>query len=218
MNYSKPEEAMRIVGLTGGIGSGKSTVAKMLADRGAVIVDADRLAREAVAPGTPGLKAVVERFGPQYLTADGALDRRRLGRHVFDHPTELAALNAIVHPEVGRRLRAETERAAAAGAPMVVYDVPLLFENGLDALYRPVIVVSVSPAVQRARVAARDPLTEDEIEARIQAQLPLDQKVARADFVIDNDGDLEATERQVDEVFRALTGDLGSVPGKEEGS
>ena len=198
---------MNIVGLTGGIGSGKSTVSRMLADRGAVIIDADRLAREAVAPGSPGLKAIVERFGEMYLTSEGELDRRKLGRTVFSDPKALAALNGIVHPEVARLQQQEYEAALSAGARLVVYDVPLLFENGLDEVYRPVIVVSVRPEVQRARIKARDGLSDDEIEDRIRAQLPLEQKVARADHIIDNNGDLAATERQVDAVFAALTKD-----------
>ena len=198
---------MRIVGLTGGIGSGKSTVARMLADRGAVVIDADRLARAAVAPGTPGLAAVVERFGDAYLTADGALDRRALGRRVFGDPEALAALNGIVHPEVARLQQAELATAKAQGARLVVYDVPLLFENSLDKVYRPVIVVAADPEVQRSRIRARDPLTDEEIDARIAAQMPLEQKVARADYVVDNNGDLAATERQVDALFAALTED-----------
>ena len=198
---------MKVVGLTGGIGSGKSTVAKMFAARGAVVIDADRLARAAVAPGTPGLKAVIDRFGAEYLTSEGALDRRKLGRHVFENAEALAALNEIVHPEVARLSLAEREAAAASGARVVMYDVPLLYENGLDAAYSPIIVVAVRPDVQRSRIRSRDPLSDEEIEARIAAQMPLDQKVARADYVIDNNGDLASTERQVDEVFEALTRD-----------
>ncbi len=196
---------MRIVGLTGGIGSGKSTVARMLAARGAVVIDADRLARAAVAPGTPGLAAIVERFGASYLTSDGTLDRRALGRRVFGDAEALAALNGIVHPEVARLQQTELEAARARGAPLVVYDVPLLFENALEEAYRPVIVVAVDPEVQRSRVRDRDPLTDEEIEARIAAQMPLEQKVARADYVVDNNGDLAATGRQVDALFAALT-------------
>ena len=198
---------MKIVGLTGGIGSGKSTVAKMFEARGAAIIDADQLARDAVAPGTPGLAAIVERFGAEYLNKDGTLDRRKLGRHVFEDPDALQALNGIVHPEVGRRFAEQTQAASDSGAPLIVYDVPLLFENGLDRQFRPVIVVSVQPAVQRMRVADRDPLSAEEIEARIAAQMPLADKAARADHVIDNNGEREDTERQVDAVFAALTGD-----------
>ncbi|MEL7370539.1 MAG: dephospho-CoA kinase, partial [Myxococcota bacterium] len=186
---------MKVVGLTGGIGSGKSTVAKMFAARGAVVIDADRLAREAVAPGSEGLKALVEQFGADFLTNDGALDRRKLGRHVFGNKTALAALNAIVHPQVARRLADEAQAAAASGASIVVYDVPLLFENKLNALYKPVVVVFVDPDVQRTRVASRDNLSSEEIEDRIAAQIPLAEKAAQADHVINNNGALEDTER-----------------------
>ena len=196
---------MRVAGLTGGIGSGKSTVARLLADRGAVVIDADQLARAAVAPGTPGLAAIVERFGDEYLNADGQLDRRRLGRHVFGDPKALADLNGIVHPEVAKLVAAERAAAEAAGAALLVYDVPLLFENRLDAMYRPVIVVSVDASTQRERVRSRDDLSDQEIEDRIRAQMPLTEKVARADYVIDNNGDVESTARQVDEIYAALT-------------
>lgn len=197
---------MRIVGLTGGIGSGKSTVAHMLAARGASVIDADRLARAAVEKGSKGLAAIVDRFGAEFLTEDGQLDRRKLGRQIFEDAEARAALNGIVHPEVASLMADETEAAIEAGAELVVYDVPLLFENKLEALYRPIIVVSVSPEVQWARIKTRDLLTDEEIRARIAAQLPLDEKARQADHVIDNDGDLAETERQVEALFNALTG------------
>ncbi|MEM7679297.1 MAG: dephospho-CoA kinase [Myxococcota bacterium] len=202
---------MKVVGLTGGIGSGKSTVAKMFAARGAVVIDADRLAREAVASGSEGLKAIVDRFGADYLTADGELDRRKLGKYVFGDRQALADLNAIVHPEVARRLADRAQAAAAAGAELVVYDVPLLFENKLNTIYKPVIVVNVDPDVQRARVAARDNLTKQEIEDRIAAQIPLAQKATDADYVVDNNGSLADTKRQVDEIFAALSIDRAAA-------
>ena len=200
-------DRVRIVGLTGGIGSGKSTVARMLASRGAAVIDADRLARAVVAPGTPTLAKIVERFGATFLTAEGELDRRRLGQRVFGDPEALAALNGIVHPAVAEAMQAEATAARDSGASVIVYDVPLLFENGLERMYRPVIVVTVDPEVQRDRILARDGLSPEEIEARISAQMPLSEKVARADIVIDNNGDLAATERQVDAAFAALTKD-----------
>ncbi|MCA9556315.1 MAG: dephospho-CoA kinase, partial [Myxococcales bacterium] len=140
---------MRVVGLTGGIGSGKSTVAAILRALGAVVIDADVLAREAVAPGSPGLAEVVARFGPDILDPDGALDRRALGRHVFKDAAARADLNAIVHPRVGQLAAERIQAARDAGAPLVVYDVPLLYESGLEAGFEAVIVVYVDEATQR---------------------------------------------------------------------
>lgn len=194
---------MSVVGLTGGIGSGKSTVARQLAARGATIVDADRIAKAVVAPGTEALAEIAARFPT--VVVDGALDRRALGRIVFEDADARAALNAIVHPRVAARTAEEIAAALEAGAPLIVYDVPLLYENGLEDRVAEVIVVSVSPATQRARIRARDDLTEEEIEDRIAAQLPLEEKVRRADHVIDNDGTLEQTEQQVDALYRRLT-------------
>jgi dephospho-CoA kinase len=202
---SENDDAVRVVGLTGGIGSGKSTVAAILRELGAVVIDADVLAREAVAPGSPGLAAVVARFGPEVLTPDGALDRRALGRHVFKDDAARADLNAIVHPRVGALFAARVAAARAAGAPLVVYDVPLLFESGLQAGFEAVIVAYVDPETQRARVAARDHLPPDEIEDRIRAQRPLAEKAAAAQHVIDNTGTLEATRAQVQALFARLS-------------
>jgi dephospho-CoA kinase len=192
----------RFVGLTGGIGSGKSTVAARLAAIGATIIDADRLARDAVAPGSPALDAIRARFGDRVFTADGALDRAALGAIVFGDPEARQALNAIVHPEVARRALEAKEAAEATGAAVVVYDVPLLYENGLAPMFDEVVVVAVPPEVQRARVAARDGAAPEAIEARIAAQWPLADKVARADAVIDNGGTRADTERQVDALWR----------------
>jgi dephospho-CoA kinase len=176
----------------------------MFAARGATIVDADRIARAVVEPGTPALAAIVERFG-DVLDASNALDRRKLGRRVFDDDAARADLEAIVHPAVARVTAERIAEAAEAGVELLVYDVPLLFENRLEKSVEAVVVVAVSPERQRERIRARDDLTDDEIEARIAAQLPLEEKVRRADYVIDNDGSLEQTERRVDEVFAAIT-------------
>lgn len=196
---------MQLLGLTGGIGSGKSTVANMLRELGAVIIDADQLARQAVARNSPGLEAVVERFGPEVLTAEGDLDRARVGALVFKDLDARRALEAIVHPRVAQLAQEGIASATASGAPLVVYDVPLLYENGLDAGLPSVAVVSVSPATQRQRVAGRDNLAKQQIEDRIAAQMPLAEKVARAHYVIDNDGPLEATRAQVQALFERLT-------------
>ncbi|MFC9296179.1 dephospho-CoA kinase [Streptomyces sp. NPDC057011] len=191
------------VGLTGGIGAGKSEVSRLLAGYGAVIVDADRIAREVVEPGTPGLAAVVAAFGEAVLTAEGALDRPKLGSIVFADPEKLRTLNAIVHPLVGAR-SAELEAAAGADA-IVVHDVPLLTENGLAPLYDLVVVVDAAPGTQLARLTALRGMAEEEARARMAAQATREQRLAVATLVIDNDGPLEALEPQVRGVWEELT-------------
>ncbi|MFD9883735.1 dephospho-CoA kinase [Streptomyces alboflavus] len=193
------------VGLTGGIGAGKSEVSRLLVERGAVLVDADRIAREVVAPGTEGLAAVVETFGPGILAADGSLDRPKLGTIVFADPEKLAALNAIVHPLVGAR-SAELERAAAEAADdtVVVHDVPLLAENGLAPLYDVVVVVDARPETQLDRLVRLRGMTEDDARARMTAQATREKRLEIADLVIDNDGPLEHLVPRVDEVWRDL--------------
>jgi dephospho-CoA kinase len=176
------------VGLTGGIGSGKSEVARLLAGHGAVVVDADALAREAVAPGTPGLRAVVAEFGPEVLAADGSLDRARLGRLVFADDERRAALEAIVHPYVGRR-SAELMAAAAPDA-VVVYDVPLLVEKQLQDGYDLVVVVEASDDVRLRRLAGTRGTSPEDVRARMAAQASREERLAVADYVVDNDGDL----------------------------
>ena len=184
----------------------------MLAELGAAIIDADVLAREVVEPGQPAFQRIVARFGKDVVDpATGGLDRRKLGAVVFGDEGARRDLNAIVHPEVAALAAARMQEADARGARLIVYDVPLLYENGLDRMLPQVVVVKASPAVQRARIAARDQLSDAEIVQRIAAQMPLDEKIARADFVIDNDGDLEETRRQVESLFRALTGDAGGT-------
>ncbi|MER7394753.1 dephospho-CoA kinase [Streptomyces sp. NPDC000151] len=190
------------VGLTGGIGAGKSEVSRLLASYGAVIVDADKIAREVVEPGTPGLAAVVEAFGTDVLTPDGTLDRPKLGALVFADPDRLKALNAIVHPLVGAR-SAELEAAAGQDA-VVIHDVPLLTENGLAPLYDTVVVVDAAPETQLRRLVALRGMTEDEAKTRMSAQATREQRLAIADLVIDNDGPLEALEPQVREIWERL--------------
>ncbi|AXE85169.1 dephospho-CoA kinase [Streptomyces sp. Go-475] len=190
------------VGLTGGIGAGKSEVSRLLVECGAVLIDADRVAREVVAPGTPGLTAVVDAFGEEILAEDGSLDRPRLGSIVFSDPAKLATLNAIVHPLVGARSR-ELEEAAAEDA-VVVHDVPLLTENGLASLYDVVIVVDTSPETQLDRLLTRRGMTEEDARARMAAQATREQRREIADIVIDNDVPLEELERRVREVWAEL--------------
>ncbi|WMX47599.1 dephospho-CoA kinase [Streptomyces roseicoloratus] len=190
------------VGLTGGIGAGKSEVSRLFVSYGAVLIDADRIAREVVEPGTPGLRAVVAEFGDGILTAEGALDRPALGAIVFNDPERLAALNAIVHPLVGAR-SAELEGLAGPG-DVVVHDVPLLTENGLAPLYDLVVVVDASPETQLDRLVRFRGMTEPEARARMSAQATRAQRRAVADLVIDNDGPLEALEPQVRTVWEEL--------------
>lgn len=183
------------IGLTGGIGSGKSTVAAQLAAHGAVIVDADRIAREVVEVGTPGLAAVVEAFGPGILTADGALDRPALAAVIFSDPEARARLDAIVHPLVRQRA-GEVERAAPPDA-VVVHDVPLLVETGQAASYDLVLVVEADEEARVRRLVARG-LSEDDARSRVAAQASDDQRRAVADVVLDNSGTPAELEAQVE--------------------
>ncbi|MEU3350583.1 dephospho-CoA kinase [Streptomyces sp. NPDC037389] len=190
------------VGLTGGIGAGKSEVSRLLASYGAVVVDSDRIAREVVEPGTPGLAAVVAEFGPGVLTGEGTLDRPALGAVVFADKDRLAALNAIVHPLVRAR-SAELEAAAGPDA-VVVHDVPLLAENGLAPLYDLVVVIDAGTGTRLERLVRLRGMTTDEARARMAAQATREQRLAVADLVIDNDGPLEALEPQVRAVWEQL--------------
>ncbi|MEZ7007001.1 dephospho-CoA kinase [Streptomyces sp. AD55] len=193
---------MLTVGLTGGIGAGKSEVSRLLVEYGAVLVDADRIAREVVEPGTPGLAAVVEAFGDGVLTEDGRLDRPKLGSLVFADPERLAVLNGIVHPLVGARSR-ELEAAAPRDA-VVVHDVPLLTENGLAPLYDVVVVVDTDPATQLDRLVRLRGMTEEDARARMNAQAGREERRAVADIVIDNDVPLDELRRRVREVWDEL--------------
>jgi dephospho-CoA kinase len=189
--------------LTGGIGSGKSEVSRRLVARGAVLVDADAVAREVVAPGTPGLAAVVAEFGERVLLPDGSLDRDRLGSIVFADEERLKALNAIVHPLVGHRMRELVEDAPREA--IVVYDVPLLAENGLAGEYDVVVVVDAPVEDQLRRLTARRGMTEEAARARIAAQATREQRRAVADRIIDNSGSLEALDAQADALWADLT-------------
>ncbi len=193
---------MRFVGLTGGIGSGKSTVAAMLRDRGAVILDADDFARQAVRPGADALRRVVDRFGKDVLTSDGSLDRPKLASIVFSDPEALGDLEAIVHPEV-HRLIAEGVRENLETDNVVVLVNPLLIEMGTHRDCDLVVVVSVDPETQVARAAARG-LSEDDVRARIAAQMPLEQRAAQADVLLDNEGSLEELAAQVERLWERL--------------
>lgn len=198
------------VGLTGGIGSGKSAVAKLFVQRGAVLVDADLNARAVVAKGTPGLAAVVREFGDEILRPDGELDREALGRIVFADAEKLATLNAIVHPLVGEESARQIAAAEASGATVLIHDVPLLVENGLQARYDAVVVVAASPQTQLHRLTTLRGMSREHAQARIDAQAPLADKLAAASYVVDNDGPIEELAGQVDRIWRALlTGPQG---------
>jgi dephospho-CoA kinase len=191
------------VGLTGGVASGKSTVSAMLADLGAVIVDADILAREVVARGTEGLSEVVAEFGPDVLTKDGALDRSALGALVFADADRRRALEAIIHPRVRSRA-AEIEAAAPPGS-VVVHDIPLLAETGQADSFDAVIVVDVPTEVQLDRMVRLRGMTTEDAQARIDAQASREDRLAVATYVVNNTGTLEQLRRRVAEVYAALT-------------
>lgn len=194
------------VGLTGGVGSGKSTVAGVLRDLGALVIDADVLAREVVAPGTPGLAAIVNRFGSQVLNADGSLDRQRLGAVVFGDGTERRALEAIVHPLVRARA-AELESQAPSGS-IVVHEIPLLVETGQASNFDALIVVDVPVETQISRLMQLRGLTESEARARVAAQTNRAERLAVATYVVANTGTIEDLRQRVTEVFEYL----GPVP------
>jgi dephospho-CoA kinase len=198
------------VGLTGGIGSGKSAVSALFVERGAVLVDADLNARAVVAVGTPGLAAVAQ-FGDRILRPDGELDREALGRIVFADADQLAKLNAIVHPLVGEESARQIAAAEASGAPVLIHDVPLLVENNLQGSYDAVVVVAASPATQLDRLTRLRGMAKEDAQARIDAQAPLAAKLAAATYVINNDGPIEELPAQVDRVWRAL---LTAVEGR----
>jgi len=194
--------AMLKVGLTGGIGAGKSEVSRLLASYGALVVDSDLIAREVVAPGTPGLAAVAAEFGPGVLLPDGSLDRPGLGGIVFADPDRLAALNAIVHPLVRQR-SAELEAAAGPG-DVVVHDVPLLAENGLAGLYDLVVVVDAADETRLDRLVRLRGMDPDQARARLAAQATRADRLAVADVVLDNEGPLERLEPQVRSLWQQL--------------
>ncbi|HLM47216.1 MAG TPA: dephospho-CoA kinase [Myxococcaceae bacterium] len=194
---------MKLYGLTGGIASGKSTVSRMLRELGAHVLDADVIAREVVEPGTPGLQAVAERF-PGVLGPDGRLDRAKLGARVFGDPQERAALNALLHPLIGQQFMLRTQALAEQGVERVLYDAPLLIENRLHLGMDGVVLVWVPREEQKARLMARDGLDEAAADARLAAQLPLDEKRQHATWVVDNSGELGTTRARVEEVWRAM--------------
>jgi dephospho-CoA kinase len=191
---------LKLIGLTGGVGSGKSTVAGIFADLGATIVDADEATHAVYAPGTEGFDAVVDAFGPEYVR-EGEIDRKRLGDLVFKDEAARLRLNEIVHPRVRDWMAARTAEAAERDAQVVIQDVPLLFENGLQNLFTSTVLVYARPQTQVARLVEQRGLSHDRVRAMLAAQMPIDEKRALATFIIENDGSLEATRREVEEVW-----------------
>lgn len=206
-----------IVGLTGGIASGKSTVSSHLRELGAYVIDADQVARAVVEPGEPALDEIVARFGQGVLDAQGCLDRAALGKIVFEDPQARAALSMITHPRIGQRMMQEAAEAFERGHAWVIYDAALLVENNIHAMFDALIVVSLSPERQLERLIGRDGLTQAQAQARIDAQLPLADKVAVADYIVDNSGSrartLEKTQQLYDQIS-ALIAAQGSAKPK----
>ena len=203
---------MLLVGLTGGIGSGKTTVARMLEARGAVVFDADLLARDAIAAGTPGRERVLERFGPNVLAPGGDIDRDAIAAVVFADPAARRDLEAIVHPEI-RRLFAEGAEAYEGSDAVVVFSAPLLVETGMHTAFEVLVVVSAPTEAQVDRLLRGRGMSESAIRQRIDAQLPLEEKAAVADVLIDNEGTFEELEGQIDRVWTELRSRAAAATG-----
>lgn len=195
---------MLVVGLTGGIASGKSTVSQMFRDAGVPVICADELAREAVKPGSRTLVEIREVFGEQVIGPDGNLDRSIMAKMVFQDPERRKALEAIIHPRVEDERNRLLVNLQSQGYELVVVDVPLLYENRLDKSFDAVIVVYVPEQVQVERLKARNRMTLEAIHSRIEAQMPIDEKKRKADYVVDNTGPLEETRRQFEKLLDEL--------------
>lgn len=195
------------IGLTGGIATGKSTVSSMLIRKGALLVDADLIAREVMLPGHPVLAAVAAHFGQDVIQADGQLDRKKLGEIIFNDPKERLTLNGITHPAIRQEIRRQmVEYEAAYPERLVVVDIPLLYESELQTLFEKVIVVYVPKDKQLQRLMERDGITEERALARLNSQMDIEQKKCMADEVIDNSGTLAETSEQVDKLWNRLFG------------
>lgn len=200
---------MHLFGLTGGIASGKSAVAAQLRRRGVPVIDADQLARDAVAKGSSGLAEVVKAFGEQVLAPDGTLDRKKVAAEVFTDDAKRKTLNGIVHPIVTMLTFKRSAELRDQGTPLACYEAALIVENGVADAFRPLVVVSAPEDTQVARACARDAAAEAEVRARIRAQMPLADKVKAADFVIENTGSLADLQARTDEVLAAICQRLG---------
>lgn len=191
---------MKLIGLTGGVGSGKSTVARMFRELGATVIDADEATHAVYASGTEGFDAIVREFGDGFVR-DGEIDRKRLGDLVFQDEAARLRLNAIVHPLVREWMAARTVEAVERGADVVVQDVPLLFENGLQGLFSATVLVYARPPTQLERLMDQRGLSRERATSILAAQMPIDDKRALATFVVDNDGSIDETQRQAEEVW-----------------
>ncbi|HJF33400.1 MAG TPA: dephospho-CoA kinase [Sporosarcina psychrophila] len=190
-----------IIGLTGSIASGKSTVSAMLKKRGFPIVDADEIARLVVEPGSPVLMEISRLFGQEFLREDGSLNREKLGERIFGNEEERLKLNSIIHPAIRKEMLKQKEQWISSGSNTVILDIPLLFESKLQSFVDKIIVVSTTPEIQKDRLMSRNVLSEEEADARISSQLPLKEKELGADAVLYNNGTIEHTESQLDGIL-----------------
>lgn len=195
---------MRVYGLTGNIGSGKSTVAAMFREAGIPVLDADRISREVTAPGSPALREIAKEFGPGILGPDGAIDREKLAGIVFSDPSRRALLERITHPAILAEMKESLGRLARDGHAVAIVEAALIHESGRKGLLEAVIAVRCDPSVQLRRLAARGGMTREQAEARVAAQMDPEEKARASDYVIDNSGDIEATRRQVARLARLL--------------
>ncbi|MBA4548897.1 dephospho-CoA kinase [Thermoactinomyces intermedius] len=199
-----------LMGLTGSIATGKSTVSEMFRRKGAEIIDADQIAREVVEPGTEGLARIVREFGPGILDEEGKLNRERLGARIFQNPAEREKLNRLLHPLIVDSMRAKTEKIKKEKDPdLLIWDVPLLIEGNLTQWVEAVILVYTPKEIQLERLMKRNALSKEEAEKRILAQMDIEEKKKYADYVIDNRGTLSETERQVDQLWKQLISKSG---------
>lgn len=194
----------KIIGVTGGIASGKSSVSKWLISNGYPVIDADIAARKVVEPGMPALEEIKNVFGQDICLPDGTLDRKKLGSIVFSNSEKRQMLNGIVHPAVRKWMMEETEKALHQGKELVFMDIPLLFESNLTHMVEGIILVYVKPEVQLKRLMARDHFTEEEALARIRAQMPIEDKKKLADYIVDNNGEFFETEEQLIDLIKQL--------------
>ena len=205
---------MHLFGLTGGIASGKSTVAARLRARAVPVIDADELAREVLRPGTPGLREVVDAFGASVLLSSGELDRKALARVVFADAAQRRKLNAITHPRIAALSLQRATELEQRGEPLVCYEAALIVENGMVDAFRPLVVCACSEDLQATRIRTREGLSHEDALARIRAQKPTSEKVAVADYVIDTSGSLDDNARQTDDVLRNICTRLGIDPDR----